>query len=124
MRELSVIMLSCAECNRKAGKHHIVPKGSDSIIVYLPINEVPLCSDCHKKIHNNKDMDYKYKALLQSKLNDLLPGVYYSLDGCKAALHLNRMQTKILANHVVKNDNGYCSVDIIKYLMSGKLYFN
>lgn len=37
----------CHECSAKAGKHHIVFKGSKSIIVYLPVNEINLC----KKVH-------------------------------------------------------------------------
>lgn len=115
-------MPTCYECNSKAGKHHILFKGSKSILVYLPINEMALCKKCHKEAHLNKSVDRKYKCLLQTKLQNLLPDKYYSLEDLKAILALNVLQTKILAARVPKNEKGYNPRDVIRYLMCGKLY--
>lgn len=115
-------MLTCTECNSKAGKHHIVYKGSKSIIVYMPINEIDLCKRCHREIHTNKLMDYKYKALLQTKLQKLLPDKFYSLDALKKILQLDKLRANILARHIHLDENGYDSFEIIKYLMCGKVY--
>jgi hypothetical protein len=110
------------ECKSKAGKHHIIFKGNKSIIVYLPINEVDLCKQCHIKIHSDKDMDYKYKAILQARLQKLLPCEYYCLNSVKSILKLNNLQTKVFSKNVHPYKNGYKSCEIIKYLMGGKLY--
>lgn len=115
-------MLICTECKTKAGKHHIISKGSKSIIVYMPINEIYLCKKCHKEIHSNKDMDYKYKTMLQTKLKNLLPDKYYSLEEIKDILGLNNLLGNILRSHVFSDENGYKSTELIKYLMCGKLY--
>ncbi len=112
----------CHECNTKAGKHHIIFKGSKSIIVYLPINEINLCKKCHKKIHSNKAMDDRYKCLLQTRLEKLLPERHYSLEEIKRLLKLKYNQAKLLAKHVQSVDIGYSSDDVIKYLLCGKLY--
>jgi hypothetical protein len=115
-------MLICEECKSKAGKHHVVFKGNKSIIIYLPINEINLCKKCHKEIHCNKDMDYRYKVMLQSKLQSLLPDEYYNLEELKSILQLNNLLIKILAKHIHEGDNGYKSTDIVRYLMCGKVY--
>jgi hypothetical protein len=115
-------MLICAECKSKAGKHHIISKGSKSIIVYMPINEINLCKSCHKKIHSSKEMDCTYKAMLQKKLQNLLPDKFYSLNDLRRILKLNNLLTKLLAKHVYSGENGYNTADIINYLMCGKSY--
>lgn len=112
----------CHECSTKAGKHHIVFKGSKSIIVYLPINEINLCKKCHKEIHLNKAMDYRYKCLLQTRLKSLFPEQHYNLEEIKRLLKLKHIQAKLLARHVQSEDSGYSSDDVIKYLLGGKLY--
>lgn len=67
-------------------------------------------------------MDFAYKAMLQVKLQNLLPDGFYSLIDLKRILKLNNLLTKLLAKQVYSDENGYKSTDVIKYLMCGKSY--
>ena len=117
-------MLKCYECNKKAGKHHIVFKGSKTIIIYMSINEIPLCKSCHHQLHRNKDMDIKYKLLLQNKLRNLFANEYYNLYEIKSILRISSYQLQSLDKAISKHSVTYSQEEIIKYLMGGQLYAN
>lgn len=115
-------MPKCVTCGCKAGKHHIVFKGSKTIIVYLPINEVDLCKKCHEEVHKNRDMDRKYKSILQKKLESMFSQEYYDVNDIKNILKINRYQLKVLLKNVNPQGGGCSSGEVIKYLMGGRVY--
>lgn len=116
-------MSECVICGKQGEKHHIVYKNQGGLDI--PINYIFLCDYHHRSLegpHKNREIDIKYKKLVQNKLINILKNDFYDMEEVAKILGINPMQARILSNEIKKYKLGYKKMDIIKRIMGGKLY--
>lgn len=116
-------MKECIICGQPAERHHIVYKSQGGLDI--PLNYVFLCHYHHRSKdgpHKNREIDLKYKTMLQHRLMSLLTENFYDMKIIMGILKVNPMQEKVFSKKLNRYKRGYKKMDIIKGVMGGKLY--
>jgi len=60
----------CYECGKPKQELHEVYEGSYRVRSMQNGMVLPLCFDCHKRIHSDRELALKYKVLFQKKFEE------------------------------------------------------
>lgn len=110
--------MKCFNCNNEAEhNHHVVPKSKGGI------STVPLCAECHQKVHNLKSMETAYltKLGLIKAEKEYLCFIFYNLlveekNIKEITLLLNSEGYNVTENHVknkIKRMEKINSIDLL-----------
>ncbi|WML35369.1 hypothetical protein [Clostridium sp. OS1-26] len=116
----------CEECNKNITElHHIVFRGQASYMANIKINFMYLCPDHHRgndSPHMNKEIDFKYKYELQTKLFGMFNKPYYTEKEIKDLLETTSSEVRKIVKKLKLYKEGYERVDLVARLMGGRIY--
>lgn len=116
----------CKECNKNVTElHHIVFRSQAPYMANIKINFMYLCPEHHRgneSPHMNKEIDFKYKFELQTKLFKLFSKAYYTEKEIKDALWTTSSEARKITKKLKLYKEGYERVDIVSRLMGGRIY--
>lgn len=69
----------CYLCGRRKNHLHEVFFGKNRVNSMKYGCVVPLCSDCHNKVHHNIDVDMKLKKIFQKKFEEIYDADFLKL---------------------------------------------
>ena len=84
-----------------------------------------LCPDHHRgndSPHMNKEIDFKYKYELQTKLFKLFDKAYYTEKEIKENLETTSSEVRKITKKLKLYKEGYERVDLVARLMEGRIY--
>lgn len=112
----------CCVCGKKGDKHHIIHKDEGGMD--FPLNCIYLCEEHHrgpKGPHKDASVDASYKKLLYDTLHKLFSNPFYSEIEIKELTGLSVSQLRTLKKTLRRHKEGFRTVDVIDFLMSGHL---
>ncbi len=116
--------MRCEVCGRpNAEYHHVIFRSQGGLA--FKYNCKYLCAEHHRgnnSPHKNRQIDLKYKAEMQGKLEKALVKDYYEAEELIQILQLNKNQVKNITKTLIIHKEGYDKWDIIRKLMGGRLY--
>lgn len=116
----------CEECNKNITElHHIVFRSQASYMANIKINFKYLCSEDHRGNngpHMNKNVDFKYKYELQTKLFEMFNKPYYTEKEIKDLLETTSSEVRKIVKKLKLYKEGYERVDLVARLMGGRIY--
>lgn len=115
--------MKCAVCGSRADIHHIVHRREGGM--NFELNYKYLCHLHHRGLrgpHRNKIIDYEYKFELQNKFESIFTKEFYTLNEINQTLKLSISNKKRIQNNLFLYKEGYSSIELIKFLMGGKVY--
>lgn len=113
-------MNPCFVCGKEGDKHHIIHKEEGGLD--YPLNRIYLCEEHHRGPHGphrDPQVDASYKKMLYENLHNLFVMSYYEEDDIKALIDLSAGLLRTVTKSLKRYKEGYRSVDLIDFLMSG-----
>jgi hypothetical protein len=110
----------CFVCGKEGDKHHIIHKEEGGLD--YPLNRIYLCEEHHRGPHGphrDPQVDASYKKMLYENLHNLFVMSYYEEDDIKALIDLSAGLLRTVTKSLKRYKEGYRSVDLIDFLMSG-----
>lgn len=116
----------CEVCNRNITElHHIVFRSQAPYMANIKINFKYLCPEDHRGNngpHMNREIDFKYKYELQTRLFELFSNPYYTEKEIKEKLETTASIARKITKKLKLYKKGYERVDLVARLMGGRIY--
>lgn len=113
-------MNPCFVCGKEGDKHHIIHKEEGGLD--YPLNRIYLCEEHHRGPHGphrDPQVDVSYKKMLYENLHNLFVKSYYEEGDIKTLIDLSASLLRTVTKSLKRYKEGYRSVDLIDFLMSG-----
>jgi len=110
----------CFECTKNGDKHHIIHKEEGGL--EYPLNTLYLCEEHHRGPtgpHKDPVKDRQYKKALYDALASLFTKEHYELQDIRTMAKLSSSLARTLRKTLKRQKEGYRTMDILDFLMSG-----
>ena len=105
--------------------HHIIYRSHCKALIKSDINLIPLCQQCHAKIHRgkeSKELNKKLRLQFQNKLEILFDKQYLTEEEINDVLKISQTALKgLLKTLTVYKGNLFKREDVIRVCMGGKI---
>ena len=104
--------------------HHIIYRSHCKALIKSDINLIPLCQQCHAKIHRgkeSKELNHKLRLQFQNKLEILLDKEYLTEKEINDVLKISQTALRGLLKTLIVYKEGYKREDVIRVCMGGKI---
>ena len=104
--------------------HHIIYRSHCKALIKSDINLIPLCQQCHAKIHRgkeSKELNHKLRLQFQNKLEILFDKEYLTEKEINDVLKISQTALKGLLKTLTVYKEGYKREDVIRVCCGGRL---